>query len=136
MIRYLLDTNHVSAAMKHDPHLLRRMQAHADTEYGIGVPSIAELWFMIFNSARLAEDRKRLRVALRDYKRWPFGARTAIEFGKIKAELRKKGRPIRDVDIQIAAIARVHGLVLLTADVDFTAVDGIQIENWVTAAGP
>ena len=62
---------------------------------------------------------------------WPFDERAAEEFGRIQAEQKAKGRPIPPLDAQIAAVARVHGLVLLTADHHFTFVDGIAVENWL-----
>src|SRR5438552_1426038 len=46
------------------------------------------------------------------------------------AELRRAGRPIPDVDAQIAAIARSNGLTLLSADVHFGFVSGLVVEDW------
>jgi len=34
--------------------------------------------------------------------------------------------------MQIAAVARVHDLVLLTADHHFEFLDGVVVENWLT----
>lgn len=44
---------------------------------------------------------------------------------------RRGGRKIPPIDAQIAAIARVHSLVVLTADRHFERVDGITVENWL-----
>lgn len=44
------------------------------------------------------------------------------------------GRPIPDVDVQIAAIARANQLVLLTADAHFEQVSGLQVENWLSTS--
>ena len=54
-----------------------------------------------------------------------------IDFGKIKAELRRKGRPIGDIDVQIAAIARVNRLTILSADAHFAFIDNLRVENWL-----
>ena len=56
-----------------------------------------------------------------------------MEYGRIRTELRQKGRPIPDIDIQIAAIARVNDLVVLTADKHFFNIGGLHVENWLTA---
>lgn len=61
---------------------------------------------------------------------WPFDALTAEEFGRIQAEQKAKGRPIPPLDAQIAAVARVNNLVILTDDRHLTFVDGIIVENW------
>ena len=53
----------------------------------------------------------------------------AMEFGRIKAELSRRGTLIPDADIQIAAVARSHGLVLLTADSHFSHIDGLTTED-------
>jgi tRNA(fMet)-specific endonuclease VapC len=36
---------------------------------------------------------------------WPFDERAAAEFGRLRAELRRLGRPMQVLDIMIAAIA-------------------------------
>ena len=70
---------------------------------------------------------------LADFDQWPYDAPAAREFGRVKSELRAVGRPIPDVDSQIAAIARVNDLVLLTADAHFQNVRGLKSENWIPA---
>ena len=53
---------------------------------------------------------------------------TASLYGTIKANLRKKGKPIPENDIWIAAIAMQHDLTLLTRDRHFEAVDGLRLK--------
>jgi tRNA(fMet)-specific endonuclease VapC len=47
----------------------------------------------------------------------PFDVATARTFGEIRAELEKKGRPLPDADIQIAATAVYHRLELVTGNI-------------------
>jgi hypothetical protein len=55
----------------------------------------------------------------------------AYEYGRIFAELKRQGRVIQQVDIQIAAIARVLGnCAVVSGDNDLTAVPGLTVENW------
>ena len=131
MKRYLFDTNHVSAALKNERPLTDRLIAAGEDEFGVCVPSLGELWFMVYNSARIAENSANLRTALAQYKRWPFSSACALQFGKIKAELRRTGLTIGDVDVQISAIAMVNDLILLSDDADFQAVPGLKLENWI-----
>jgi len=42
--------------------------------------------------------------------------------------LRKKGRPIPENDVWIAAVARQHGLTLLTRDVHFREIEGLAVD--------
>ena len=86
---------------------------------------------MVFNSARPSVNRNRLRSLLRGLKALPYEDAAATQFGKIKAALRRAGTLIPDVDVQIASIAIVNGLLLLTADSHFSYVDGLLTENWL-----
>lgn len=86
---------------------------------------------MIFNSIRVQSNERDLRRFLRNFSCLEFDGVTAEEFGRIKAELRRIGRPIPDIDIQIAAIARINNLVLLSADKHFSFVSGLTVENWL-----
>lgn len=131
MAHYLLDTNHVSAVFKQHAGIVNRIRSVADSEFGIALPVIGELWFMVYNSARIAQNTKNLEMVLADFTTWDFDHASAREFGRIKAELRRSGRTIPDVDVQIAAIARHHALTLLTADAHFSAVTGLVAENWL-----
>ena len=131
MSRYLLDTNHASLLFRQLPSLRARVQAAQGSELLLCRPSIGELWFMVYNSGKVRVNVKDLRDFLGHFRSIEFGAKAAGEFGRIKTELRKLGRPIPDVDAQIAAIARIHGLILLTADGHFGWVSGLKTENWL-----
>ena len=50
---------------------------------------------------------------------------------KIHADLKKKGTPIQDADVLIAATAITRGLILVSNDSDMGRVEGISLENWV-----
>ena len=50
-------------------------------------------------------------------------------YGKVKAELKAKGRPIPENDIWIAATALAANLSLVTADSDFEHVNGLALEK-------
>jgi predicted nucleic acid-binding protein len=57
-------------------------------------------------------------------------------FGEIKAQLRKEGMLLEDVDLLIAATARVQGLTLVTNNQDhFGRISGLHLDNWVEPQG-
>jgi tRNA(fMet)-specific endonuclease VapC len=59
----------------------------------------------------------------------------AEEFGRISAELRRLARPIQQIDMQIAAIARSLGrCTVVSADSDFRAVPGLVVEDWSSSS--
>ncbi|HYX24501.1 MAG TPA: PIN domain-containing protein [Thermoanaerobaculia bacterium] len=48
----------------------------------------------------------------------------------MKTLLRRKGRPIPENDLWIAASARRHGLTLASRDSHFEHVEGLGLEVW------
>ncbi len=51
--------------------------------------------------------------------------------GRLYAELRRKGRIIQRVDLQIAAIALTLGqCTVVSDDTDLSAVPGLRLESW------
>jgi len=48
----------------------------------------------------------------------------------LKASLRRKGKPIPENDIWIAAIAYQHDLTLITRDKHFSEIDELKIIAW------
>ena len=52
----------------------------------------------------------------------------SLQYGKVKAQLKRNGTPIPENDIWIAATAIAGKLTLITADSDFKMVEGLQLE--------
>jgi tRNA(fMet)-specific endonuclease VapC len=62
---------------------------------------------------------------------WPFDEKAAAEFGRLRAELRRRGRPMQVIDIMIAAVALSLGnTTVVSADSDLSAVPGLTVEDW------
>ena len=60
-----------------------------------------------------------------------FSVRAAEEYGKIRAELERRGTPIGTMDLLIAGHARAERLVLVTNNTkEFLRVEGLAAENW------
>lgn len=54
-------------------------------------------------------------------------------YADLKAELRKAGLLIEDLDLMIAATARTHSLTLITNNTEhFQRIPGWSLENWVS----
>ena len=54
----------------------------------------------------------------------------AREYGRLKQYLKKKGRPLPENDIWIAAAAKCHGMVLVTRDRHFHEVEDLPTADW------
>jgi tRNA(fMet)-specific endonuclease VapC len=98
---------------------------------GICVPVLGELWSGVELSSSRARNLADLRLALATLAIWPYTTEAAEEYGRIFAELRRVGRRIQQVDMQIAAIARtLPNCIVVSKDSDLSAVSGITVENW------
>ena len=130
---YLLDTNHATHLLGGSESLRRRAQDSAATSatFSISVTVLGELYYAAYASRRRDENLQALRTFVTDMRLYPFDQAAAEEFGRIQAEQKAKGRPIPPIDAQIAAVARLHNLILLTADHHFEYVDGLSVENWI-----
>jgi tRNA(fMet)-specific endonuclease VapC len=125
---YLLDTNAVIARNNGDSTLLKLLR-DADQVF-ISTIVLGELYFG-------AEKSGRLEANLRDVEKIALsGAILSIDigvaciFGRVRYQQRRKGRPIPENDVWIAAVTIQHDLTLLTRDAHFNEVEGLQLESW------
>jgi tRNA(fMet)-specific endonuclease VapC len=133
MKRYLLDTG-IAQDFVNDR---RGVRARADAErlqgnrIGICTPVLGELWSGVEGSESRDKNLKRLRHGLSRLTVWPYDEAAAAEFGRIFAELKRLGRPIQQVDMQVAAIAFTLGdCIVVSCDGDMKEVPGLPVENW------
>jgi tRNA(fMet)-specific endonuclease VapC len=133
MRRFLLDTGIAQDFMNHRHGVQERVdrERHQGNRIGICVPVLGELWSGAEGSASRERNAQRLRNALSRLVIWPYSNDAAAEFGRIFAELRRLGRPMQQIDIQVAAIARELGnCTVVSSDSDLAAVPGLTVENW------
>ncbi|MFC4311462.1 type II toxin-antitoxin system VapC family toxin [Steroidobacter flavus] len=135
MLRYLLDTNVVSQPMMKTPHagIMRKLTAIAD-ECAIAAPVWHELQF---GCKRLPPGKRR--NALQDYlsdvvntfEILPYDDLAAKLHAIERVRLQELGTTIPFIDGQIAAIAQINELILVTSNVrDFAPFNALVVENW------
>lgn len=131
--RYLLDTGIAQDYQAgrngvREHAIANRQNGH---RIGICVPVLGELWSGVECSSSRARNLASLRHALSTLIIWPYTVEAAEEFGRIFAELRRAGRPIQQIDMQIGAVARtLPNCVIVSKDSDLEAIPGVRIENW------
>jgi tRNA(fMet)-specific endonuclease VapC len=133
MTRFMLDTGIAG----HYLNLRRgvferaRIEVAAGNRIGVCVPVLGELVYGIEYSRSRDANWQDLRRALSAWTVWPYEKGAAEEYGRLYADLRRRGRPMQQIDVQIAAIALTIGqCVVVTTDSDFAAVPGLTVENW------
>ncbi len=124
----LLDTNAVIAVFANDAAILAIVSQA--TECFLPSIVLGELYFGAHHSANVADNLAKLQAFCDTVTILPCNEETAAEYGRIKNELRTKGRPIPENDIWIAAIAAQHRLELLSNDEHFDVVDGLNRKSW------
>lgn len=134
---FVLDTNVISETFKPVPDAdvatwidsVPPLQAH------ITAPSKAEL---LSGLAIMPYGRRKMAfgaVIEAFFSRWlkteilPFGSQEAEAYAEIIAQRRQVGRPIKEFDAQIAAIARVRRFTVVTRNVRDFEHCGIEIVN-------
>ncbi len=136
---YLLDTNVLSEPLKSvpDQSSMAMLKKHQD-EIATAAPVWHELRFGCF---RLPPSRKRKLiesyldgVIRRSLDILPYEERAAAWHASERARLTALGRAPSFVDGQIAAIASVNGLILVTRNTaDFELFRDLQVVNWHSA---
>ena len=124
-MKVLLDTNAYSALRR--GHELVAEQVRSSEEVLLSSVVVGELLFGFRNGSRYDENTRALRSFVEDpnVRLLPITWDTADLFGRISAELRKKGRPIPTNDIWIAAHAMEAGADLVSSDPHFGHIDGL-----------
>lgn len=72
MTRYLLGTNHASVFWRRRDVIASKGNPADDPRFGLCIPSIGELWYMVFNSVRVESNAVELQVFLDYYEHWPY----------------------------------------------------------------
>ena len=124
--RALLDTNAVIALFAGDPELVETIANK--TAVFLCVPVLGELRYGALASARVEQNLARLDDFAKAVAVLPCDKECAVFYSAVKFGLRKKGRPIPENDVWIAAIARQHRLSLISRDVHFQEVDELDLE--------
>jgi tRNA(fMet)-specific endonuclease VapC len=128
---YLLDTNAVSAALKGNKAIDRRLRELPAAQWCISAVTCAELRFGVAlrpKATRLAEV---VNAFLSVARTEAWDARAADAHGLLRAKLTTKGRRIGDFDEMIAAHALALGAIMVTDNIrHFSHVPGLKIENW------
>ena len=118
----ILDTNALSALLNGEPGFDRTLRRSRPV---LPVIVLGEYFFGVKGS----REQNELEATLRDFVRATHVLRidevTAAEYGRLRDQLKRNGRPIPMNDVWIAALARQHSLPVLSRDKHFDVVPGV-----------
>ncbi len=131
-MKYMLDTNICIYAIKHKPDtVIRKFLSHDPEELCISAITYAELRHGVEKSMAVERNRIAMSLFLSPITILQFDEQAAEEYGRIKAELEKKGTPIGPMDTLIASHAKSRGLIIVTNNTrEFNRVVGLTVEDW------
>lgn len=133
-LHYLLDTDMCIYLLNGHPRVKARVAQVGVAALAVAIPTVGELYFGAYNSGRVEANIARVRAFLS-----PPGpqvllmdAPAAEQFGRLKANLRREGRLIGDIDLFIAGVALRHGLTVVTNNTGhFERIPELPLENWL-----
>ena len=131
MSRYLLDANAVIGLLNDRNSLLaQRARLHKASDIAISAIVAHELFYGAFNSKFVLKNISKIEDVMNASQIIFCDANTAKIYGQIKAKLKKAGKPIPENDIWIAATALQYDMPLVTRDVHFKNVHGLNVVKW------
>ena len=136
MIKFLLDTNVLSEAVKANPdrYVMAMLEKHQDE-----ITTAAPVWYeLLYGCLRLPVSRKREMleayledVVLNNMDILPYDLRAAEWHAEQRSKLSMKGKMPSFVDGQIAAITKINELILITRNThDFEMFENLRVLNW------
>lgn len=133
MIRFLLDTDICIYATRPDAHALRRRLDAAAGQLAMSAITFFDLAYGAYKSAHRDANLANLESMREKIRVLPLNETAAGSYGRLRAELERKGSPIGPHDLLIAAHALSAGLILVTNNVrEFSRIPGLKLENWAT----
>ena len=131
-MKYILDTDSCIYLLNGNESLKKKVKEIGVYSLAVTNSVLAELYFGAYNSKKIEENLKRIELFKKNLIVLSDSEESAKQFGKIKANLKSKGKIIEDFDILIASIAIVSHCVLITNNREhFERIDNLQMQNWL-----
>lgn len=146
---YLLDTNHLSQLLAGDQRVVTRLTSLGSTPVATCAIVRGELIFMAAKSEHRQANLRRVESLLQKLPIHPVDSESADWYGTLKAALidhfgpkeRAKRRRatiasigVSENDLWVAAVAKRHGLVVVSTDDDFRRIQEVTdlvVESWL-----
>lgn len=124
----ILDTNAVSALLAGDEEI----EAMLQDEGRLHLPTIVlgEYRYGLLRSSHREHLSQLLDTLTAECQVLPIAPETAQHYATVREELRRRGTPIPENDVWIAALARQHRLPVISRDRHFDRVEELVRLDW------
>lgn len=131
----LLDTNIcIYIINERPPQVLARFQQYRHGDIGLCSVVAAELAYGVAKSGS-PRNHQALEMFLAPLTVLPFDDAAVWAYGRLRAELERRGTPMGPLDTMIAAHALSQQALLITNNTrEFSRVSGLQLDNWADAS--
>ena len=129
----ILDTNTASYLIKGQPPGVRtRLLKVSMAQVCISAVTEAELRFGVERRPDLPKLKMAVEEFLLRLQVLSWDSEAAQQYAKFRADLERKGTPMGNLDMMIAAQALASGAVLVSSDRVFQRIRGLNVEDWTS----
>jgi len=131
-MKYLLDTNVCIKYLNgQSDKIVKKISSLNPDDIVVCSVVRAELFAGAYKSRSFQKTYDKLTTFLQVFPSLPFDDDASDVFGNIRSQLEKKGEPIGPFDLQIASIALLNNLILVTHNTkEFSRIKKLIIEDW------
>jgi len=132
-VTHLLDTSVYSQPIKKKPHpeVIKRWQAVGDTAMVTSAICEAEVLFGLRKNNSVNMTTLYETILKGRFDALPVDSSVAATYAELRAECEKNGIQVGDMDLLIAATAKVNNLIVATLNTkDFVVIQGLTVEDW------
>lgn len=132
-MKYMLDTNICIYIIRKKPlNVLKILQKIDISQVVISSITLSELEYGVQKSSNIEQNRLALLGFIASLGVVSYDNKAALEYGKIRADLERKGQLIGAMDLIIGAHALQLGCILVTNnEKEFRRIGSLKVENWV-----
>ncbi len=131
-MKYMLDTNICIYLIKQKPpKVLKHFKSHSIGDIGISSITLAELRYGVAKSQHVEKNRQALDEFVLPLEIEDFNEKAADEYGAVRTDLEKAGKPIGSMDMLIGAHAFALGATLVTNNTkEFKQIKNLKLADW------
>jgi tRNA(fMet)-specific endonuclease VapC len=131
-MKYMLDTNQCIFLMRNTPQVVEKYGKHTKDGITISTITLAEMEVSLYLGVKQQQNLATLAAFLTGLTVLDFDAAAANEYGKIRADLQKRGCLIGNMNMLIAAHAKSRRLTLVSNNTrEFSWIQGLCLDDWL-----
>jgi tRNA(fMet)-specific endonuclease VapC len=129
----MLDTNTCIYVIKRKPtDVINRFRRIQISQIGISSITLSELEYGVMKSSKPGQNQLALAQFLAPLEILSYDDEAAQHYGRLRANLEKRGTPVGSLYMLIAAHALSAGCILITNNErEFKRVHDLKVDNWV-----